>query len=163
MVGSFDVPYGEEVTGGVIMVTLIEREFTVNVSLERAWQNLARLDQWPRWAHHIKRIEVQPPGEAGPQSSGVIYLANGMKATFRMTEFNPGHNWKWVGPFLWLTVHYDHCFESLNSHQTRVTFVLEASGFGSGFLGRLFARVYRRDLEKAIPLLVKTIESEDLN
>ena len=32
------------------MVTLIEREFTVNVSLERAWQKLARLDQWPTWA-----------------------------------------------------------------------------------------------------------------
>ena len=142
------------------MVTLIERGFTVNVSLERAWQKLARLDQWPRWAHHIKRIEVQPPGELGPQTSGVIYLANGMKATFRMTEFNPGHSWKWVGPFLWLTVHYDHCFESLSSHQTRVTFVLEASGFGAGFFGRLFAWVYRRDLEKAIPLLVKTIESE---
>ena len=145
------------------MVTLIEREFTVNVSLQRAWQTLARLDQWPRWAHHIKRIEVHPPGEAGPQSSGVIYLANGMKATFRMTEFNVGRNWKWVGPFLWLSVHYDHCFESLSSHQTRVTFVLEASGYGAGFFGRLFARVYRRDLEKAIPLLVKMIESEGLN
>lgn len=142
------------------MVTLIEREFIVNVSLERAWQHLAHLDQWPTWAHHIRRIEVHPQGELGPQSSGVIQLANGMKATFRMTEFNPGRNWKWVGPFLWLTVYYDHCFESLSSHQTRLTFVLEASGFGTGFFGQLFAKVYRRDLEKAIPLLVKEIESE---
>jgi uncharacterized membrane protein len=46
---------------------LIEREFTVNVSLERAWQHLARLDQWPTWAHHIKRIEVHPQGDLGPR------------------------------------------------------------------------------------------------
>jgi len=40
------------------------------------------------WAHHIKQIEVHPQGEPGPQSSGVIHLANGIKSTFRMTEFN---------------------------------------------------------------------------
>ena len=144
------------------MVTLIDREFTVNASLERAWQHLAHLDQWPTWAHHIKQVEVHPQGELGPQSSGVIHLANGMKSTFRMTEFNPWRNWKWVGPFLWLTIHYDHCFESLSSDQTKLRFVLEATGYGVGFFGKLFAKVYRRNLEKAIPLLVSEIESNRL-
>lgn len=41
--------------------------------------------------------------------------------------------------------------------------MLEASGFGAGLLGWLFAKVYRRDLEKAIPLLAKEIESEGLS
>ena len=141
------------------MVNLIDREFTVNVPLERAWQQLAQLDQWPMWAHHIKKIEVHPQGELGPQSSGVIYLANGIKSTFRMTEFNPLRNWKWVGTFLWLTIYYDHCFESLSKDQTRLRFVLDAGGFGVGFFGRLFAKVYRRNLEQAIPRLVSEIES----
>ena len=141
------------------MVTLIDREFTVNASLEKAWQHLARVDQWPTWAHHIKHIELNPPGELNPQASGFIHLANGIKSTFRMTEFNAYRNWKWVGPFLWLTVEYDHRFKSLNDHQTQLRFVLEASGFGVGLFGRLFAKVYRRNLEKAIPLLVKEIES----
>jgi hypothetical protein len=144
------------------MITLIDREFTVNVSLERAWQHLAQLNEWPKWAHHIKQIEVHPQVELGPQSSGVIHLANGIRSTFRMTEFNPGRNWKWAGPFLWLTIHYDHCFESLSSHQTKLRFVLEASGFGVRFFGPLFARVYRRNLEKAIPHLVSKIESAPL-
>jgi len=126
------------------MVTLIDREFTVNVSSERAWQ----------------LIEAQPPGELGDHSSGVIHLANGMKSTFRMTEFNPGRNWKWVGPFLWLMIHYDHRFESLSSEQTRLSFVLEASGFGVNVFGRLFAKIYRRHLEKAIPLLIKEMENQ---
>jgi hypothetical protein len=141
------------------MVTLIDRQFTVNASLEKAWQHLARVDRWPTWAHHIKHIELNPPGELNSEASGNIHLANGIKSTLRMTEFNAYRNWKWVGPFLWLTVHYDHCFESMNDHQTRLRFVLEASGFGVGLFGRLFAKIYRRNLEKAIPLLVKEIES----
>jgi len=140
------------------MVTLIDREFTVNVTRERAWDYLARLDLWPTWAPHIKYIATQPQGELRPNSSGVIHLANGMKSTFKMEEFNPPHNWKWFGPFLWLTVHYDHRFESVNSNQTRVRFVLDANGFGVGFFGRLFAMIYRRNLEKSIPLLVQAME-----
>ena len=75
-----------------------------------------------------------------------------------MTEINPYHNWKWVGPFLWLTVHYDHRFESVSSNETRVRFVLDASGFSVGFFGRLFAMIYRRNLERAIPLLIQSME-----
>jgi len=142
------------------MLTLIDREFTINVSSERAWQSLARLDQWPVWAHHIKLIEAQPPGALGEHSSGVIELANGMKSTFRMTEFNSGRNWKWVGPFLWLTIQYDHRFEPLSSDQTRIRFVLEASGFGVTLFGPLFAKIYRRNLERAIPLLVSQMENQ---
>ena len=140
------------------MATLIDREFTVDVSLERAWDHLVQIDRWPTWARHIKRIGVLPPGKLGPSSSGFIHLANGMKSTFRMTEFNPYRNWKWDGPFLWLTIHYDHRFESLNSQQTRVRFILDATGFAVGSLGRLFAKIYRRHLERAIVLLVNEIE-----
>ena len=140
-------------------MNLIDRQFTVNVSLERAWQHLARVEQWPTWARHIKRIELSPEGELGPQSSGVIHLANGMKSTFRMTEYNPGHNWKWVGPFLWLTIEYDHQFESLNSDQTRLRFVVDAHGFGVGVFGRLFAKIYGLNLEKAIPRFVNEVEA----
>jgi len=61
------------------MVTLLQREFTVGISLQRAWDHLARVEQWPSWAPHIKKIELQPPGELGPQSTGVIHLTNGMK------------------------------------------------------------------------------------
>ena len=97
------------------MVTLIQREFTVGIPLQRAWDHLARVKQWPSWAPHIKEIELHPPGELGPESTGVIHLSNGMKPAFRMTEFNPPRNWKWVGPFLWATVIYDHQFEELDA------------------------------------------------
>ena len=145
------------------MVTLLEREFTVGISLRRAWDHLAHVEQWPSWAPHIKKIELQPPGELGPQSTGVIHLANGMKSAFHMTEFNPPRSWKCVGPFLWTTVIYDHRFEKLDAEHTKLIWVVEAKGFGVSILGRLFARIYRRHLEKAIPLLIAEMEGSGVS
>src|SRR5262249_21748250 len=97
------------------------REFTVDLPAEEAWRHLARVEQWPSWARHIKQVEVQPPGELRPESTGHFLLTNGLKPVFRMTEFNPYRSWKWVGDFLWLTIYYDHRFEELNPTRTRLT------------------------------------------
>ena len=122
------------------MVTLLQREFIVATPLQQAWDHLARVEQWPSWAPHIRRIELTPPGELGSESSGVIQLTNGMKPAFRMTEFNPPGNWKWVGPFLWATVIYDHRFEPLDAEHTKLIWVVEATGFGASILGRYSGR-----------------------
>jgi hypothetical protein len=136
------------------MFTLLQREFVVDVSLSRAWEHLARVEQWPSWAAHIKRIDLQPPGQLGSGSTGIIHLANGMKPAFRMTEFNPPRNWKWVGRFLWSTVEYDHVFEELGPEKTRLIWTVGAEGFSVSLLGRLFARAYNKNLDTAVPLLI---------
>ena len=58
---------------------LLQREFTVDLPLEKAWQHLARVEQWPSWAKHIKRVELQPAGELRLGSTGRMRLTNGMK------------------------------------------------------------------------------------
>ena len=142
------------------MVTLIRREFTVSLPLEGAWEHLSRIEQWPSWAPHIRRIQLHPPGELGPQSAGVLHLSNGMQVTFRVNEFNPPRNWKWSSRLLWLTVGYDHLFEGINATHTKVIFVVDAQGFGASVLGRPFAKIYRRNLEKAVPLLIAEMNAE---
>ena len=141
------------------MITLLRREFTAELPLEKAWQHLARVEQWPSWAKHIKQVDVRPPGELGPQSTGRMQLTNGLKPVWTVTEFNPHRNWKWVGNFLWLTVYYDHHFEEVNSTQTKITFVVEMTGFGVSVLGRLFAKVYSKNLDRAIALLVQEMNA----
>jgi len=136
------------------MITLLRRDFTVDLPLEGAWQHLSRVEHWPSWARHIERVEVRP-GEFGPQSSGIIHLSNGIKSAFAMTEFHPYRNWKWVGRFLWLTICYDHLFEQLNSKQTKLTWVVEGEGFGVSVFGKLFATVYKKNLDIAVPLLIE--------
>src|SRR5437868_9914325 len=108
------------------MKILLRREFTVDLPRPRAWHHLAQVEKWPSWARHMRRVEVTPAGEIGPQSTGVIYLTNGMKPVFTMTEFNPLHNWKWVGSFLWATVEYDHVFDELGSDKTRLIWTVGA-------------------------------------
>jgi uncharacterized membrane protein len=141
------------------MITLLRRDFTVDRPIEKAWQHLACVEQWPSWAKHIRQVQVQPPGELGPTSRGLIHLTNGLKSAFTMTEFNPYRNWKWVGGFLWLTVHYDHRFEDMNSTRTRLTWLVEVRGFGLSIFGRLFAKFYNKNLDRAIPLLVEEMNT----
>ena len=136
------------------MITLLCREFKVDIPREKAWQHLARVEQWPSWAKHIKQVELVYGGELGPNSTGVIHLSNGIKSKFAMTQFQPRRNWKWVGRFLWLTIHYNHIFEELSARQTKLVWVIEGDGFGVSILGRLFARIYSMNLDKAIPLLI---------
>jgi len=140
---------------------LLERRFTVGVSLESAWAHLERVEQWPSWARHIRSIELSPPGPLVPDTAGVIRLTNGVRSTFRMEvieEIECGRRWSWAGPFLGVTVHYDHRFTRLGSEQTEIVFVLDGEGFGVSVLGRLFARIYARNLDRAIPNLIEELE-----
>ncbi len=141
------------------MITLLNREFTVELPLEKAWRHLARVEQWPSWAKHIKQVELQPAGELGLGSTGRMCLTNGLKPAWTVTEFNLSRNWLWVGGFLWLTVYYDHRFEELNATQTKITFAVAAKGLGVSVLGRLFAKVYRTNLDPAIALLIQEMNA----
>ena len=137
------------------MLDLVQREFEVNVPLATAWKHLAAVERWPTWAKHIKRVELHPKGELAPNTVGSFRLANGVKSDFKMMEINALRNWKWVGPFLWLVVQYDHRFESVDERRTKLTWLVSADGFGVSVFGRLFARIYNRNLDKAIPRLIR--------
>lgn len=137
------------------MVELLRRDFVVDLPLQEAWAHLARIEQWPSWAKHIRDVQVQPAGELGPNSTGIIRLSNGVKSAFTMTEFNPHRNWKWVGRFLWLTVHYDHIFEEVDPQRTKLIWIIEGKGFGLSVFGKLFAKVYNKNLDGAIPALIE--------
>ena len=83
------------------MIRLLEKRFTARVAAAAAWEHLARVESWPSWAKHIRRVELQPAGALGPGSAGRIHLSNGVRSTFRMSQWSPGANCKWTGPFLW--------------------------------------------------------------
>jgi len=149
--GAAESPHGSRLT------RLLQREFELPVPLALAWSRLAQVEEWPRWAAHIERIVLQPPGEVGPASSGTIHLRNGIRSTFRMREFHPGRSWCWAGPFLWLTVHYDHRFDAISPERSRLTWTIDGEGLGVRLLGPWFAAIYARSLDRAIPRLVRSL------
>ena len=76
-----------------------------------------------------------------------------------MTEIDPFRNWKWAGPFLWLVVHYDHQFERIEDRRTKLIWSVSADGFAVSILGRLFAAIYNRNLDRAIPRLISEMNA----
>lgn len=136
------------------MLTFIHREFIVDLPVEAVWQHLAQIERWPSWARHIKKVKLVPAGDLTASTRGKFQLANGIKSEFRMTELNPPYNWKWVGPFLWLHIEYDHRFEAIDRQSTKLTWMVRAEGVGVALFGRLFGMIYNRNLDRAIASLV---------
>ena len=138
---------------------LLERRFRVKVAPEKAWAHVSSVTEWPSWARHIRRIDLTPAGPLTSHSEGAIHLRVGVRSTFRVEEFNRGVNWRWVGPFLWLTVDYDHRFRRVTPQESEIEFLVDVEGFGVGVLGRLFATIYAFNLDRAIPRLIAEIEA----
>jgi Polyketide cyclase / dehydrase and lipid transport len=135
-----------------ILIELVRRTFDVDASVEGAWAHLARVESWPSWAKHIKRVTLTPPGMLTGASEGQFRLKGGARSTFVVEEFDPPRRWRWAGRFLSARVHYDHLFEDV-SGRARLTWIVEAEGFGARSLGRVFGAIYARNLDRAIPNL----------
>jgi hypothetical protein len=142
------------------MKRLLERTFAVEATAERAWAELVAAEQWPRWALHLRSVEVTPPGPVRPGSSAILKLANRTRVTMRVTQFQDRRRFRWEGAFLWLRLGYDHVVTDENG-QVGITFTVEGAGAGVDSIGRLFANVYARNLDRAIPRLQALLQSPD--
>ena len=140
------------------MKMLLQRAFVVNAPLPVAWDHLSKVEAWPSWAEHIRRVRLDPPGELTARSRGRFLLRGGLRSTFTMTEFDPPTSWTWVGSFLWLTIHYNHRFEPIDEHHTRLVWTVAAERPRIGLLGRVFAAGYGRNLDRAIPNLQRELD-----
>jgi hypothetical protein len=57
-----------------------------------------------------------------------------------------------------MTVHYDHQFNRIGPEDSEIAFLIDGEGFGVKLFGRRFADLYARNLDRAIPMLVKELE-----
>ena len=141
------------------MRRFLARTFVVEASPSATWDRLVRVEDWPSWAKHIESAELVPPGPLGPTTTGVFRLKPFLRARFAVVTFRPGEGWLWRGKFLWMTVDYDHHLEPAPGRGTRVTFTVDGRGLGQSTLGRVFARAYGKNLDKAIANLVESLRS----
>ena len=118
-------------------------------------------EQWPKWARHLRSVQVTPPGPVGPASSATLKLANHTTATVKVTEFQEGRRFRWEGSFLWLSLGYDHLVTTDDTGRVTITFTVDAAGPGVTTIGPLFASIYARDLDRAIPRLQALLRSPD--
>lgn len=76
-----------------------------------------------------------------------------------MVEFEPLKHWKWVGKFLGAEIRYDHIFTESGPAQTTMRFGVDAEGWSVPLVAGIFGRIYRRNLDRAVPLLIQEIEA----
>lgn len=131
----------------------VRRIFEVDVSLEEAWRRLAEVERWPEWAPHIVSVRVSPPGVLGPTSNGAFRIKRLGRSTFRMTAWEPPVRWQWVGGLPGVRISYDHRFEASGTAATRLEWLVELRGPIAPLIRRVFARVYGRNVDRAIPRL----------
>jgi Polyketide cyclase / dehydrase and lipid transport len=131
----------------------VRRRFEVSAPLEEAWHRLAEVERWPEWAPHIVSVEVSPPGELGPTSSGAFRIRRLGRNTFRMSAWEPPKRWEWVGGLPGVRISYDHRFEPSGPTTTRLEWIVELHGPMAPLIRGVFARVYGRNLDRAIPRL----------
>ncbi len=74
-----------------------------------------------------------------------------------MTEVADGRAWKWQGRVLWLTMDFNHRCEPLDDG-CRVTFDVDLTGPGAALMRRVGRLVYRRQMDRALDLLVEHAE-----
>lgn len=76
-----------------------------------------------------------------------------------MIEFEPLRHWKWASSFLGSQILYDHIFSQDAPGQTTIRFTVDAAGGPGALFQGIFARIYRKNLERAVPLLFQEIEA----
>jgi hypothetical protein len=130
---------------------LVERVFTVELPVDRAWQALADLDAWPAWAPHIRSVSLSPSSRLGPESRGRFRFRPVGAADFVMMEWDPPLAWTWSGRALGLPIRYVHAFERVGADRTQLRWRVELDGGRRGPRARLFAAVYARLIDRAWP------------
>lgn len=123
------------------------------------WDHLAKLEQWPSWAGHIKKMDPTPPGELTSETEVVLHMKMGARTRMRVTEYDPPRRWMWEGKGFGTTIRFEHALEPVGEGRTRVWFLAWMGGPLSGPGGWTFGRMMRRYLSAALPALKAEIES----
>jgi hypothetical protein len=137
----------------------LRRSVLVDASLPTAWDYLSRPGEWPQtWAKHLKRVDCDPPGAVTATTRGIVEMRDGFKSRMTMAEFRPGRNWKWVGESrIGPSTAFNHEFEAVDEHRTRLNFLVATEGFLEPLFGRLAAIYLGRKLDRNLPQLVHAL------
>lgn len=135
------------------MQRLLQRVFTVEAQPAPAWEKLIHAEQWPSWARHLRRVDLDPPGPVGPNTTAILRLRNGTSAKVRITDFVPGRSFRWEGMLMWTRLGHDHRVDVDEAGDTTIEFLVDGAGARLFTIGRLLAWGYARSLDRAIPRL----------
>lgn len=138
---------------------VVRESVEVDRPLEVVWAHLAKLEQWPSWAAHIRRMEPTPPGQLTARTEVVLHMTVGFRTKMTVTEYDRPRRWLWEGRSLGTITRFEHKLEQVGEERTRIWFLAWMGGPLSGPAGWMFGRMMRRYLAVALPKLKAEIEA----
>lgn len=121
--------------------------------MSEAWARLGQIERWPEWAPHITAATLSPPGDLGPTSTGTLTIRWFGRSAFRMTIWEPQRRWVWVGAMPGSMLVYEHRFEPDGEAATNLEWIVFLEGRLAFLVRPVFAAIYGRNLDRAIPRL----------
>ena len=141
------------------MRQVVREEVVVDRSPSVAWKHLAKLEEWPSWAVHIRRMDPNPPGDLTDSTQVVLHMRAGPRTKMIVTEYDPPQRWVWEGRSFGVTTRFEHKLEEIGGGRTRIWFLAWMSGPLAGPAGWTFGKMMRRSLAQALPKLKGEIEA----
>jgi len=126
--------------------------------IEVVWDLLVDVEHWPEtFTRHLRAAHLDGRLEIGTVG-WVETRFPPLRSSFVVTSVEDGKRWAWRGKVLWLTIDFDHRCESAGS-SCLITLDVNLDGFLGGPCRVLARPVYRRQMERALDLLVQTAEA----
>lgn len=129
-----------------------ERSIAINADSARVWQVMSDVAKWPEWTPSIELVEGAPANMT-VGSEAQVKAKGTPKATWRVTEWNPGRNFTWVTSVRGAKTIGEHVIEPAGDASSRVVLAIEVQG--------LMAAIFKPFIGKGIERNL-TLESEGL-
>ena len=123
-----------------------ERTIDIAAPADRVWQVLSDVPRWPDWTDSIETVEGMP-ASPGVGAEAVVKARGQASARWRVTEWNPGHNFTWVTSVRGTKTIGEHAIEPLDAGHSRVTLAIDARGFAAALFKPLISKGITTNLE----------------
>jgi len=92
------------------------------------WAVLADVQRWPDWCPTMTSVRRLDDGPFGVGSAAEIRQPKLPKASWRVTEFEPGRRFEWATAALGITTRGDHRIDGLPDGRSRITLTIKVTG-----------------------------------
>lgn len=123
-----------------------ERSIEINATPARVWQVMADVSKWPEWTSSIESVEGAPATMA-VGSTAAVKAKGTPRATWTVTEWNPGQNFTWETSVRGSKTIGEHIIEPNGEGKSRVTLAIEVKGLMGAIFKPLIGGGIVRNLE----------------
>ncbi|MEO8541821.1 MAG: SRPBCC family protein [bacterium] len=122
-----------------------ERSVEIDATPARVWSIMSDVEKWPEWTSSIESVQLPVPLALG--AAAVVKAKGTSKATWRVTEWNPGRNFTWATSLRGAKTVGEHVIEGNGEGKSRVILAIEVKGFMAGLFRPLISKVITTNLD----------------